>query len=149
MNVKEASAKWGVSESTVKRYCALGMVAKCKKEKNQWIINDDSLCPLPTGKKSNITQEKQMKLIIKAINEHKTINPVKIGCDQNLMTTFFIMLVKDEMIFKIPNHEFEDCFRNYILTPKAIKMYADKESFGKWISELVLKEGFKRLIGII
>lgn len=45
MTTKEAATLWGVTPSTVRRYCAMGRIKHCEKIKGCWIINP--LCHKP------------------------------------------------------------------------------------------------------
>lgn len=50
MNVKEACKTWGVTRTTVKRWCAEGKV-KCDKAGHLWIIVKDQPNPKKWGMK--------------------------------------------------------------------------------------------------
>lgn len=140
MNTKVAAKKWHVNERSVTRYCASGKVTKCEKVNNQWVIDDEARCPLSFRNTASINQKNQMAYIIKAINERKTITPIALGCDEEELDAFFEMFVLHRLIYKIPKIEYEDRFRNYIITPEARMICDDRKTIkaiGKWIYDTV------------
>jgi len=50
MTTKEASAKWGYSEATIRKWCReenLFVVCKAVKKSGRWQIPADAQCPAP------------------------------------------------------------------------------------------------------
>ena len=54
ITTKEAAAKWGYSEETIRKWCKKGMfsvVCKAEKKSSRWQIPANAQCPKPLKKK--------------------------------------------------------------------------------------------------
>ena len=126
MNVKQTAIKWRVSESSVRKYCKLGIVAACEKINDEWVIGDDSLCPYIF--KENIEKNRCLipSVILKALNRNNTISRNRLNLSENELMDYFKMLVQVGLIYRKRNSKGKDIFKNYILTPKSIELIQKK-----------------------
>ncbi len=56
MGTKEAAEKWGVTQSSVSKWCREGLIPNVNQDKkgSPWHIPKDAICPMTIKKRKNI-----------------------------------------------------------------------------------------------
>lgn len=137
MTTCEAADKWHIGESTVRRYCATGVIEKCDGGGgSRWIISDESLPPYDVRKNSADTQAQKMAHIFKALNEEKTISPASLRCDRARLDAYFAAMSRQNLIYRDEHQRYEDPFGNYFINRERLaqfRRFPDWKVLVNWI----------------
>lgn len=120
MTTKEAAYIWGISQSRVQKYCREGFIDGAIKMR-QWQIPDTAYQPFYFTSKKAQTQQQQMQLILKALNQQKTIPITKLSRDTQRVNALFTLLLQERLVTPIQTVDKEkDWFQTHQLTQKGI-----------------------------
>lgn len=118
MTVKQAAKQWGLSESTVTRYCRSrvemgpGIFAV---KKVQWEIPDQAVCPYLPGKKP-FDAAACYKHILSAVGTEKYLSPVLLGISKSRLLAYLQVICEAGYIRLERKELAPDNTANYILT---------------------------------
>ncbi len=129
MKIKEASIRFQVSCGTVRKYCQQGFIVGAQKIHRQWIIPDDAICPLYFSTKKVTTQTGRLHVILKAVDQQKTIPLNKLAQTKRQARAFLTLVERAGYVKRLPGCLHDDWFQTVCLSEQGIQLLASKRRF--------------------
>lgn len=100
MNTKQAAVQWGVTQSTVQKYCKLGFVRGVKPGVVPYQIPDAAKCPYVV-RRATRSQQKDCDHILRAVNGGYDLHAKAIKLEAGALQAYLDMLCEEKFLRRV------------------------------------------------